>query len=156
MKTIIALGANLGDPASAFDAAEKAIGLRIGEVLTSSARRQTEPLLDPVNPILGHPPYLNSVIIVETRLDVCATLRELLDIESTIGRVRGSKWEPRVIDLDLIAYEDQIVNTAGVTVPHPEMHKRRFVLEPLAEIWPLWRHPVFGKTAAQMLEELDL
>ncbi len=154
-KTIIALGANLGDPASTFDAAETVIELRVGRITARSLRRYTEPLLDPVNPLYGQPLYLNSVVMVEPELSCEGIMQELLRIERELGRVRAAKWGPRLIDLDLIAFDEQLVETEDLIVPHPQMHKRRFVLEPFVEIWPDWRHPILGKTAFELLAVLN-
>jgi 2-amino-4-hydroxy-6-hydroxymethyldihydropteridine diphosphokinase len=79
----------------------------------------------------------------------------MLEIEQSLGRIRITRWGPRTVDLDLIAYDDQIINLPNLTVPHPEMHKRNFVLEPLCEVFPDWTHPLLKKTARELLEGLS-
>jgi 2-amino-4-hydroxy-6-hydroxymethyldihydropteridine diphosphokinase len=91
---------------------------------------------------------------VRTRLAAEELRRGLGHLEPALGRVRGERWGPRVIDLDLLLYAGDIIKTPELVVPHPEMHRRAFVLAPLAEIAPEARHPVFEKSAVQLLKEL--
>ncbi len=147
----IALGSNLGDRAAhlrqAVDGLRATAGVDVRGVST-----------DFENPAVGGPPgapsFLNAVAAVETILPPHELLETMLEIERSLGRVRRAKWEPRVIDLDLLLYGDQLIDEPGLTVPHPLMGERRFVLQPLAEIAPSLRHPKTGKTIAQMLKEL--
>ena len=78
------------------------------------------------------------------------------DIETRLGRVRKRKWDSRVIDLDIIAVDDLVLETKELTVPHKEMHKRTFVLKPLAEIAPSWKHPKLKKTVSELLAKFSL
>lgn len=154
MKIVIALGANLGDPETTFDAAERALEDRIGPILRRSRRQWTKPLLDPANPLPDQPRYLNSAVMIETGVAPLLVLSTLLQIEHELGRTRTVKWGPRTLDLDLIAADDAVITEPQLVVPHPEMHKRRFVLEPLVEIWPEWRHPLLNKTAVELLAQV--
>ncbi len=97
------------------------------------------------------PPFLNAAAEIKTSLTPRRLLDRLLEIERDLGRQRREKWGPRNIDLDLLLYGDQVIHEQGLTVPHPLMQRRRFVMQPLAEIAPRLRHPVLGKTMLELL-----
>lgn len=151
----IALGSNLeskktGDRAANLrEAIERVRGL--GEVRAVSSFYDTEPV-----GYVDQPRFLNGALVVETELEPLELMRGLLEIERAMGRERvGAVAKgPRVIDLDLLLYGDWVVSTAELTLPHPEMQGRRFVLEPLAEIAPEMVHPVLGVTVREMLAGL--
>ncbi len=96
--------------------------------------------------------FLNLVIKIETSLDPFALLKYLLAIEDQMGRKRGKKWGPRNIDLDILFYENQVLNSDQLIIPHPQMDKRRFVLVGLAQIAPQLLHPVLKKNVGELLE----
>lgn len=98
--------------------------------------------------------FVNGVVLLETPLDPERLLSQMLEIEAALGRERTVKWGPRTIDLDLLCYEQRVINSLRLTVPHPFLEKRRFVLVPMAEIAPDYVHPVFQKTMARLREEL--
>jgi 2-amino-4-hydroxy-6-hydroxymethyldihydropteridine diphosphokinase len=96
------------------------------------------------------PDYLNGVVLVETSLAPREALAALMALEAGFGRWRGEANAPRTLDLDLIAFGRQVIDEAGLTIPHPRAHDRRFVMGPLARIAPGWTHPVLGETAARL------
>ena len=147
----IGLGANLGEPAAQVRRAlaELAV-LDEVEVVQVSAFYLNPPLGPPEQPW-----YVNAVAQVRTRLTAEELLRGLHRLEAALGRVRGERWGPRVIDLDLLLYNGEVSNTPELVLPHPEMHRRAFVLAPLAEIAPEAWHPVLQQSAAQLLAKLD-
>ncbi|MBT8198734.1 MAG: 2-amino-4-hydroxy-6-hydroxymethyldihydropteridine diphosphokinase [Acidimicrobiia bacterium] len=136
VRAAIALGSNLGDRHGHLDAAVEALG-RLGELMAVSAPVETDPVGGPP----GQGPYLNAVAIVATDLEPSALLRECLAIEASRGRVREERWGPRTLDLDILLFGDRRVSKPGLTIPHPHMAERPFVLEPLAEVWPDARYP---------------
>jgi 7,8-dihydro-6-hydroxymethylpterin-pyrophosphokinase len=98
--------------------------------------------------------YLNGVTRLETEMQAQELLTRLLSVESAMGRVRTEKWGPRIIDLDLLLFGQEIVNDRDLQVPHPLMHTRRFVLVPMVELDPGLIHPVLGRTMQELLEGL--
>ena len=149
---MLGIGSNLGDRRRHLtDAVARVAAIEGVDVVTVSTTIETQPV--------GGPPqgdYLNGAVEVISRLDATDLLRELLRIESVMGRVRGERNGPRPIDLDLLLFGDAILRLPGLEVPHPRLLERRFVLEPLAEIAPARVHPVTGRTLRAHLEELDL
>lgn len=147
----IALGANLGDRAANLHRALELLKQSPGiEVIRASSLIENPAVGGPAN----SPAFLNGAAEISTTLSSRALLDQLLEIEKQLGRVRSEKWSPRTIDLDLLLYGSQIINEQGLTVPHPLMHQRRFVLEPLAELAPAIVHPVFNRTIADLLKSL--
>ena len=132
VRAYIGLGSNLGDRERAI---EEAVGLLRAhpgmEIVATSTLRETVPW----GPV-AQPRFLNGAVAVETTLEPRALLGVLLDVERRLGRVREERWGPRTIDLDLLLYADAVVEEPGLTVPHPHLHERAFVLEPLHELDP--------------------
>ncbi|WP_263382933.1 2-amino-4-hydroxy-6-hydroxymethyldihydropteridine diphosphokinase [Granulicella arctica] len=150
----IALGSNLqsqwGDRAETLH--EAIVRVReLGDVERISSFYETDPV-----GYLEQPEFLNAALLLETELDPVELLRALLGIEKSMGRDRSHSVAkgPRVIDLDLILFGDVMMQTAELTLPHPALAERRFVLEPLAEIAPSLRHPVLDQTIAELLLQL--
>ena len=145
MKAVIALGSNLGNRELNIDSAVAEIA-KIIEVTHLSTNYETDPVGGPDQPI-----YLNAVLIAETSIAPHDLLKALLQIESRLGRTREIHWGPRTIDLDLIVYGSEKINTPDLVLPHPRAHERRFVLEPWLEIDPTAELPGAG-----IVEELLL
>ncbi len=147
----IGLGANLGDPRQQVaEAVRRLKETEEVEVVRVSACYLTPPLGPP-----GQPWYVNAAVQVKTRLTPDELMRVLIGIETAMGRMRGERWGPRLIDLDLLLYDGEVSAGPDLTVPHPEMHRRAFVLMPLADIAPEAWHPVLKKTMLELLEGLD-
>ncbi|MEK6398739.1 MAG: 2-amino-4-hydroxy-6-hydroxymethyldihydropteridine diphosphokinase [Terriglobus sp.] len=146
----IALGSNLGDRESTLSHAAESLA-RLGRVVAVSPWLQTAPV-----GYANQPDFLNGAVVLETQQPPDELLQALLQIERNHGRDRshGIEKGPRTLDLDLLLYDDLVIITPELTVPHPEMHTRRFVLEPLAAIAPDMVHPVLQKTAAELLAQL--
>jgi 2-amino-4-hydroxy-6-hydroxymethyldihydropteridine diphosphokinase len=137
----VGLGSNLGDREQALRQAAALIGA--GRLSTI---RETEPW-----GLADQPRFLNAVAQLETELTARALLESLLDVERRLGRERrGPQWGPRTIDLDLLLYGDEQIDEAGLTVPHPRLHERLFVLEPLAELDPSLKIPGIGTVQAAL------
>jgi len=150
---LIALGANLsgphGGPSETIAAAHEALSTRNMGIMTSSRIWLTAPV-----PISDQPWYHNQVIQIETKLTPLALLETLQNIEKEFGRERAKRNEARVLDLDLIAYNDEILDRPELIIPHPRMHERAFVLLPLHEIAPDWVHPVLKTPLSALITAL--
>jgi 2-amino-4-hydroxy-6-hydroxymethyldihydropteridine diphosphokinase len=146
---VVALGGNL---AGAFDSCEALLEAALARfpevglpVLARSRWWRSAAWPDPTDP-----EYRNGVAIVEAKAGPAEVLAALLAVETALGRTRSERNAARTLDLDLIAHGRTVCATPGLTLPHPRAHERRFVMGPLAEIAPGWRHPVSGATAAEL------
>lgn len=134
-RAAIGLGSNLGDRMRHLDRAVHALAV-VGAVVGRSSVYETDPVGGPVQG-----PFLNAVVVIETARSPVALLVELLAIERIEGRERRERWGPRTLDLDILLYGRETVDLAGLTVPHPRIRERRFVVEPLLEAWPEAQFP---------------
>lgn len=145
----LSLGSNVGDRAANLRAALAQLE-GAGSVQAVSALYETQPVDVP-----DQPWFLNCVAAIETGMTPRQLLKFVLSVEADMGRVRMRDKGPRKIDIDLLLFGNRVLQEPGLTIPHPAMHERRFVLEPLAEIAPEARHPVLKKTAREFLAALD-
>jgi len=151
---LIGIGGNLasprfGSPLDTLAAALVALQAEGIRVITRSGWYRTEPV-----PRSDQPWFVNAVASLATHLAARDLLAALQTLEEQFGRVRSELNAPRVLDLDLLDYEGQVTDTTSLVLPHPRLHQRRFVLLPLAEIAPDWRHPLSRLTAKQLLSRL--
>jgi len=144
MRALVALGSNLGDRLGYLRGAVEALAHH-GRVVATSSVWDTAPMY-----VVDQPSFLNACLVLETDLDALPLLDVLQSIERSAGRDRSIRFGPRTLDLDLLALDDQVVEHPRLTLPHPRLHERPFVLHPLAEVDPDWRHPTLGRTVASL------
>ena len=147
-KAYLLTGGNEGDRALHMQQARANIELICGQVILISSLYETAPWGK-----TDQPDFLNQVLLIQTLLDPARLLHSVLSIEKTGGRIRSEKNAPRTIDIDILFFNHQVLHEPGLTIPHPRIAERRFVLEPLHEISPNYIHPVLGKTISQLLLE---
>lgn len=150
MNTVyLALGSNLGDRLANLQAAEAALAPEI-RLLAASPVYETPPW-----GVVDQPAFLNQVLQVETELDPPALLQRIKQLERDLGRQPSVRYGPRQIDIDILFYGDLIFNSLVLSIPHPRLDERAFVLAPLADLAPDLLHPVLGLSVRQMLEKVD-
>lgn len=146
----IALGSNLGDSLTILEAALKALAQIPGVSLEARSHwYQTKAVGPP------QPDYLNGCALLTVTLSPQASLEALLQIEANFGRIRRERWSARTLDLDLLLFDDVILDTPSLQIPHPHMTERAFVLVPLTEIAPNWIEPISRKSIAQLVQTID-
>ncbi len=146
----VAAGSNLGDSAAILAAASKRLAHQSGvELQAQSPLYRTRAVGPP------QPDYLNCCLLLATQLDPQALLALLLQVEAQFGRVRRERWGPRLLDLDLLLFDDLIVQQPNLVIPHPRMVERAFVLVPLNDIAPDWIEPVSQKSIAALMQCVD-
>ncbi|NET51989.1 MAG: 2-amino-4-hydroxy-6-hydroxymethyldihydropteridine diphosphokinase [Merismopedia sp. SIO2A8] len=146
----IALGGNLGHSRAIFEAAIDHLNHTRGvRVITHSRWYRTAPIGPP------QPEYLNGCALLSVQISPTELLKVLLSIEKQFGRIRRELWGSRTLDLDLLLFDDLILDTPTLQIPHPRMGNRAFVLVPLAEIAPDWIEPVSGQTISQLVKAVD-
>ena len=140
------LGSNQQQPQKQLLLAQKNITKIIGNTLRKSAIYQTAAWGN-----THQPDFLNQVIVVETKFTAVQTMEAILTIEKNMGRIRNKKNDPRIIDIDILFFNKEIIDSTHLTVPHPQLQNRNFVLIPLNELSPNFKHPVLHKTVHQLL-----
>lgn len=152
-RAYIAFGSNLGDRHAHLLGARERLCTTAGiDCRAASSLYESQPSGGPG----GQGLYLNAVVAIDTILAPLALLQLLQTIEQEHGRVRSERWSERTLDLDLLLYDDLILQTGTLTLPHPRLHERAFVLLPCAEIAPALLHPVYGQTVLQLSAAIDL
>ena len=150
VKCAIALGSNLGDSKQILNQALEILSQTSGiELISHSSWYETVPVGPP------QPNYVNGCAILETELLPEDLLQILLKIEQQFGRIRQERWGPRILDLDILLYGDLILEMPNLTIPHPRMNERAFVLVPLAEIAAHWIEPISRQTILQLSQAID-
>jgi 2-amino-4-hydroxy-6-hydroxymethyldihydropteridine diphosphokinase len=148
-RVYLSLGSNVGDRAAYLSTAIDRIGA-LGKVTAISSFYETEPV-----EFAAQPWFLNCVVELDTEKMPKQLLAAILDIEKEMGRRRVLKKGPRTLDIDILLFGNSIIKTKGLAIPHPAMHERRFVLEPLAEIAPELRHPILKRTVRELRDALQ-
>lgn len=141
------LGSNVGDSLEYLRIAVKQIEARIGKVMTASSIYETQAW-----GFQEQPSFLNQVVTIDSALEPVQVLYAINDIENELGRQRIEKWASRTIDIDILYYDNLIFKSSDLTIPHPELHNRRFTLVPLVEIDPDFVHPILKKSNLELLE----
>jgi 2-amino-4-hydroxy-6-hydroxymethyldihydropteridine diphosphokinase len=141
-------GGNIGDRQQELRFAARLLTERCGKIIDQSAIYETAAWGK-----TDQASFLNQALVLETSLKARDLMSEILYIEHLMGRDRGEKYGPRIIDIDIIFFNHEIINQADLVVPHPEMAARRFVLQPLNEVIPAYIHPIYYKTVTELLNE---
>jgi 2-amino-4-hydroxy-6-hydroxymethyldihydropteridine diphosphokinase len=147
-KAYLLIGGNIGDRIKNLRKTRGLIASVCGRIILESSIFETSAWGK-----TDQPDFLNQALLVDTGLSPTALLEKILDIEQQLGRFRGEKFGPRIIDIDIMMYNDEIIDLPSLSVPHPHMQNRRFVMAPMAEIAPALIHPRLGKNMLELLEE---
>lgn len=150
IKIFLSLGSNQGDRILNLQSAVQEIASKCGHLLNESSIYETAAWGN-----TNQSAFLNQVIEIQTILSPQSLLKTVLEIEESLGRVRLERWGPRLIDIDILFYGSDSINQENLTVPHPEIQNRNFVLIPLVEIAPNLIHPKFGVSVTQLLYQID-
>lgn len=148
-RVYLSLGSNLGNRAANLQKCIRLLG-KLGDIAKVSSFYETEPM-----ELREQPWFVNSVVKLETQLSARELLSRIQQIEAQLGRSREINKGPRTIDIDILLFDSEVIKDSDLQIPHPTMHKRRFVLAPLTEISAQVKHPVLGATAEELLQRLD-
>jgi len=144
-KVVLSLGGNVGEVKQVFELAIGLIQAKIGKLILSSSLYSTKAW-----GVENQPDFLNQVIILESTLSPFEVLDSCLEIELELGRVRKEKWHERVIDIDVLFFNSELINSTNLILPHPYIHERNFILFPLVEIMPNYVHPKLKGTLFEL------
>lgn len=147
-KAYLLIGSNMGNRMGYLTSAKSFLGRECGELVEVSAVYQTAAW-----GLEKQAPFLNQALALQTALDPEALLEKILAIENRLGRLRQQKYGPRIIDIDILLYGNEVVQRHHLAIPHPQLQNRRFALTPLAEVAPNLVHPVLKKTIAVLLQD---
>lgn len=147
-KVYLLIGGNVGNRLQNLGRAVEWLNATCGTVVQQSALYETAAWGN-----TEQAPFLNQALLLITTIPATELIYTLLQVEERMGRIREKKYGPRIIDIDMLFYNDDIIRHPHLTIPHPEIQNRRFALAPLQEIAPEWVHPVLHKTIRQLLEE---
>jgi 2-amino-4-hydroxy-6-hydroxymethyldihydropteridine diphosphokinase len=149
-RAVLSLGSNLGNRLQNLQQAKQVLEKNRCTILQQSSIYETEAWGNKRQDL-----FYNEVMEVETPLSAEQLMNTILRIENLMGRVRKEKWEPRLIDIDILFFNDEIIDKNHLTIPHPHLDQRKFVLVPLNEILPEHFHPILKKTVSQLLQQVD-
>jgi len=138
---VLGLGGNKGSVSKVLLETISLLKIKVGDVVQKSSLYKTAAWGNE-----NQPDFINQVVVLETKLSPQESLKQCLAIENELGRVREIKWGERIIDIDILFYDDLIINTKNLIIPHPYIHERNFVLDPLLEINPFYVHPLLKQT----------
>ena len=149
---VLSLGGNIGDVKEVFNQATISLNENVGELVSKSSIYQTKAW-----GVENQPDFLNQVLVCSTKLSPDSVLEICLSTENLLGRDRTGKekWQERIIDIDVLFYESEIIKTHNLTIPHPLLHKRNFILFPLTEIFPDFIHPTLNKTVNELKKSCE-
>lgn len=144
----ISLGSNMGNRLQQLQSAKQQLETHVGNTQHASSIYVTAAWGNE-----NQPDFYNQVLLVGTTLSAIALMKNILHIEQSLGRIRTEKWAQRIIDIDILFYNDEIIDLDKLHIPHPHLHERRFILQPLLEIAPNYEHPFLKKTIKELFIE---
>lgn len=147
---VLGLGGNIGNVQKTLLKCTDLIGLRLGKITLKSALYQTKAW-----GVENQPDFINQVVLIETSLSVQQCLIICQEIEKDLGRVRNEKWHKRIIDIDILFFNEEVIKSNNLKIPHPFLQQRNFVLYPLAELIPNFIHPIYKKTVLELKNDCD-
>lgn len=148
-KVVLLVGSNIGERYTNLINAAISIEEELGEIVQSSSVYETEPWGN-----RHQQKFLNQAIVISSELPSDELMKKIISIEEKSGRVRKIKWEPRIVDIDVLFFNSETISTKELVVPHPGLHLRKFALVPLAELMPEFIHPVLKRSIAELLGDL--